>query len=376
MISTASISQELGQVVQQNLPDFGPFEEVYRKIHQNPELSRQERQTATYPAKHLSELGFKVHQNVGGHGVVGVFYNGDGKRVLLRADMDALPILEKTGLPYASEKRAVFEDGVEYPVMHACGHDMHTVVLMATASLLASAKGCWSGTLICLFQPSEEAGGGAAGMVADGLYDKVPLPDVILGQHVSPHKAGTVSIRSGAVLAGNDSYHVKIFGKGGHGAVPHKAINPIHMGARIVARLPEIITTKIAPDEFAIINVGSIHAGEAENIIPDHLDMKLSVRNYDPAIRDLLHREIVNTICAEVTASRSPEAPHIKLVDSSPPTVNSPEIVAPIFEAFKEFFQGSAFEMERDTASEDFADLASPLGIPYAYWNFGSTEPA
>ncbi|KAL8823168.1 MAG: hypothetical protein Q9191_006111 [Dirinaria sp. TL-2023a] len=375
MTRAGSIGHGLGHVVRQNLPDFEPFEEIYRKIHQNPELSRQERETAIYPAKHLAELGFQVHEKVGGYGVVGTLRNGIGRTILLRAELDALPLLEKTGLSYASEKRAVFEDGLEYPVMHACGHDMNTVVLMATASLLTSAKDSWSGTLICLFQPSEEAGGGAAGMVADGLYDKVPLPDVVLGQHVVRNKAGTVSIRPGPVLAGSDSYHVKVFGKGGHGAVPQVAVNPINIGAHIIARLPEIITTKIAPDEFAIINVGSVHAGEAENIIPDELDMKISVRNYDLHIRDLLYREIVRIIKAETDASGSPLAPEINRVDSSPPTVNSPEIVAPIFQVFKEYFEGNAFEMDRDTASEDFSDLATPHNIPYAYWNFGSTEP-
>ena len=369
-----SASGHLGHIVRKNLPNLKTFEEVYRKIHQNPELSRQEVETARLARAHLAKLGFEVHHNVGGHGVVGMFRNGPGKTILLRADMDALPLLEKTGLPYASQKKVTLENGHEQAVMHACGHDMHVAVLMATASLLSSAQDFWNGTLLCLFQPSEEAGGGAAGMVADGLYEKVPVPDVILGQHVVRNKAGSVSIRSGPVLAGTDSYHVRIYGKGGHGAVPQLGINPINIGSRIVARLPEIATTKVAPDELAIINVGSIHAGEVENIIPDHLDMKLSVRNYDLRVRDVLYREILRVIKAEADAAGAPKSPDITRTDFSPPTINDAKIVEPIFQVFKDYFQEDAFEMARDTGSEDFADLARPFNTPYAYWNFGSTD--
>ncbi|ETN43593.1 uncharacterized protein HMPREF1541_02752 [Cyphellophora europaea CBS 101466] len=359
------------KVVENNLPDFEPFESTYKKIHQNPELSRQENGTSRYPAQHLAAQGFEVIEKLGGHGVVGVLHNGPGPTVLLRADMDALPLEEKTGLPYASTKRERWDDGKEYPVMHACGHDMHVAVLLATASTLKSAAKSWNGTLICLFQPSEEAGGGAMAMIKDGLYDKVPRPDVVLGQHVVPTKAGSVQVKKGAVLAGNDSYNIRIYGKGGHGAKPHLAVNPIFIAAHIISRLPEIVATKVPPEEFAILNIGSIHAGHAENVIPDHVDMKLTMRHSVPKWRDVLRQELHRVIQAECDAAGSPRKPDITRYDSSPPTVNDDETAGKIYDTFREHFKHDAWEMRFDTGSEDFSDLATVHGIPYAYWNFG-----
>ena len=207
----------LKTIVDKYRPNLDPYERIYKEIHKNPELGCQESHTASLAAEHLQRLGFSVETKLGGHGVVGVLRNGPGRTILLRADMDALPVKEKTGLPYASKVRAIDEDGTEKSVMHACGHDMHVSSLMGAAELLSAAKKEWSGTLIGLFQPDEERGEGARAMIEDGLYEKVPRPDYVLGQHVYPAKTGVVALRAGVFMATQDTFKVTIFGVGGHG---------------------------------------------------------------------------------------------------------------------------------------------------------------
>ena len=219
------VQLSLKAIIDKYRPNLDSFEQVYKKIHENPELGCQESHTASLAAEHLQRLGFTVHTKLGGHGVVGVLQNGSGRIILLRADMDALPVKEQTGLPYASKVRAIDVDGTEKPVMHACGHDMHVSSLMGAAELLSAAKKEWSGTLICLFQPDEERGEGARAMVKDGLYDKVPRPDYVLGQHVVPAKTGVVELRAGVFMAARDAFKVTIFGVGGHGMyIPEKEV--------------------------------------------------------------------------------------------------------------------------------------------------------
>lgn len=373
-INLDPMSTDLSTIVEKYRPDLQPFESVYRRLHSSPELSGQEEQTAATAAAHLTSLGFEVHTGIGGHGVAGVLRNGAGPTVLLRADMDALPVLEKTGLHYASTKRMPDWDGVEKPVMHACGHDVHVTCMMAVATLLSEAKAHWHGTLICLFQPSEEHLNGAQAMVDGGLYDKVPKPDVVLAQHVMRLKAGTVTIRPGPVLTASDSFAVRIFGRGGHGSAPHACIDPIVIGCSVVSRLQTVVSREVPPGELAVVTCGSIHGGDAENVIPDYLDLKLNVRTYNPDVRKRVLASIERIIEAECRASGAVEKPEIKHTFSSPSTINDETTVSMLKNTFVPYFQDNMAEKGLDTASEDFSILATAVGAPYVMWFFGGVD--
>ena len=250
-------------IIDDHRPHLPPFEEIYKNIHQPPELSRQEVRTASVVASHLDALpGFLVHRNIGGHGVVGVLHNGSGPAVLLRADKGALPHLEATDLPYASTKTAKNAEGETTPVMHTCGHDMHTATLIATAKLLYAARKHWSGTLICLFQPAEEITYGVKSMVADGLYEKVPIPDIVLGQHIHAIKAGVVALSGGPVLTAVDFFEIRIYEKSGHVSRPDLCVDPVITAAHILARLQSIVTKETRPEDFAVMACASIHGGK------------------------------------------------------------------------------------------------------------------
>lgn len=211
----------LTEILSKFKPDYPTYEALYKHFHENPELSLQEEQTARSIAAHTALKAYDLHTNIGGHGLAAVLHNGSGPKVLLRADMDALPVLEKTGLPYASKATMKDNDGIEKPVMHACGHDMHFTCLLAAAEQLAGLKSSWSGTLIVLFQPNEERAGGAKAMVDDGLYEKIPIPDIVLGQHVMVLRAGTLANKAGTMMSAADSFKVTLFGRGGHAAYDH-----------------------------------------------------------------------------------------------------------------------------------------------------------
>src|SRR4051795_10036943 len=233
-------------------------EELYRDLHQHPELSHQEVRTAGLVADRLGAAGFEVHEQVGGTGVVGVLRNGNGPVVLLRADMDALPVREATGLPYASKVTATDADGNEVPVMHACGHDVHVACLAGAAQLLADGRRSWTGTLVALFQPAEETGDGARGMVEGGLASLIPSPTVALGQHVMPLPAGRVVTHRGPALSAADSMRITLYGRGAHGSMPQAAVDPVVLAAMIVVRLQTVVSREVAPGETAVLTVGSI----------------------------------------------------------------------------------------------------------------------
>lgn len=252
------------------------YEALYKHLHAHPELSNLEAETARTVAQHLSRLGsFTVKTSIGGHGLVGVLRNGAGSTVLLRADMDALPIREATGLPYASTVSMADVTGTVRPVMHACGHDMHTTCLLAAAEGLLKSRDAWSGTLVVLFQPAEERGTGAKAMVDDGLYARhgVPVPDYVLGQHVVAMRAGSVGSRRGTIMAAADSLRVRLFGVGGHGSQPHRAVDPAVMAAHAVVRLQSVTSREIDPADIAVLTVGSLRAGETENVIADYAEI-------------------------------------------------------------------------------------------------------
>ncbi|KAL4900661.1 hypothetical protein BDW74DRAFT_91689 [Aspergillus multicolor] len=364
----------LHDIVNKYRPDLEPYESIYRKIHSSPELSGQERQTSTLVANHLHHLGYEVHTEIGGYGVAGVLRNGDGPTVLLRADMDALPLEEKTGLPYASNRTVKNKAGAKVPVMHACGHDTHVTGLMGSAELLIAARKQWFGTLVLIFQPAEEELSGAQAMIDDGLYDKVPKPDVVLAQHVMRMKAGTVGIRAGRLLTASDAFDVKIYGRGGHGSSPQTCVDPIVIGAAIITRLQTIVSREITPGELAIVTCGSINAGHAPNIIPDECDLQLSVRSYDPKVRERLNTAIKRIIEAECDASETPQKPTIKHTFTAPATINDEATVRTLLKTFGSYFGDSLVETEPAAASEDFSILATAVGAPYVMWNFGGVD--
>jgi amidohydrolase len=283
--------------------DLAPFEGVYRNLHQNPELSLQESCTACIAANFMEDLKFdEIVANIGGHDVVGILRNGAGPKVMLRADMDALPQEEPTGPPYASKKKAKDRNGNEVPVMYACGHDFHVATLMAVAKLMHSAREKWSKTLICLFQPAEEDGGGAQAIVEDGFYDRVLVLDVLLGQNVVGIEAGTIQIRPGPTQAACDCFDVRIFGKGSHGSKPHVCLDPMIAACSIVLRLQSIVSREVPPSEIAVLTCANLHAGRAINIIPGYVDMKVDLRTYNSDVRTKVVATIERVIHAECGA--------------------------------------------------------------------------
>ena len=358
-------------------PSLEPYEAIYRDIHQNPELSLTESRTARIVSRHLANVAFgQVIPNIGGYGVVGVLRNGVGPTVMLRADMDALPVEELTGLPYASQKHQLDRFGKLQPVMHACGHDFHVACLMAAAELLSSARGIWSGTVILLFQTGEEDGEGARLMVGDPLFATIPKPDVLLGQHVEWTKSGTVQIRPGQALSACDSFDVRLFGKGGHGSAPHRSIDPVLAACSIVVRLQGIISREVDPAESAVVTCVYIQAGKAVNIVPDTVDMKVEVRSYKPGVRAAVVAAVKRIINAESDASGLPQRPEITQTLSIPAITNDDEVVRKLTLALRGHFHGRVQEMVRDSGSDDFSVFAEALGVPCAYWNFGGTDEA
>jgi hippurate hydrolase len=351
-------------------------EDLYRDVHQHPELSHQETRTAGLVAERLRGAGFEVHEKVGGTGVVGVLRNGDGPTVLLRADMDALPVQEATGLPYASESTSVDADGNPVPVMHACGHDVHVTCLAGAAQLLADGREHWQGTLVALFQPAEEVGDGARGMVEAGLATLVPTPQVCLAQHVLAFPSGQVRTRAGAALSAADSMRITVHGRGAHGSMPQAAVDPVVLAAMIVVRLQTVVSREVAPGETAVLTVGSVQAGTKSNVIPDRATLQLNIRTFSEATRSTILDAIRRIVQAECQASGSPKEPEFELFDQFPLTDNDAATTERVAEAFTGFFGERAEPGGQQSASEDFSDIPRALGAPYTYWFIGGIDPA
>jgi hippurate hydrolase len=349
-------------------------EEFYRHLHQHPELSHEEHNTAGEVAERLSSFGYQVHEGVGGTGVVAVLRNGEGPAVLLRADMDALPVREETGLPYASTVTAKDLDGVEVPVMHACGHDVHVTCLLGASALLADARHDWQGTVVALFQPAEELGDGARKMVEDGLPAAVGPIDVALGQHVLPMPSGTVGTRPGPVLSAADSVRITVYGRGAHGSMPQASVDPVVLAAMIVVRLQSVVAREIAATDPAVLTVGSIQAGTKSNVISDHAVLQLNVRSYNDRTRQTLLDAVKRIVIAECQASRSPKDPDFELFDRFPPTQNDPAATARVRAVFDALFDDRSQELPLQTASEDFSDIPTALSVPYTYWGIGGID--
>ena len=350
-------------------------EAFYKDLHQHPELSHQEHRTAQRVAGQLQQYGCTVQAGIGGTGVVGMLSNGVGPAVLLRADMDALPVKEDTGADYASTATAQDTDGNEVPVAHACGHDIHVSCLLGMTKLMADHPGQWNGTLLALFQPAEETGDGAQGMVDDGLLTRIPAPHVALAQHVLRGVAGTAGTRSGPFLSAADSIKITVYGRGGHGSMPQNTIDPVVLAAMIVVRLQTVVSREIAPGQTAVLTVGSSQAGTTSNVIPDHAVLQLNTRSYTQQTRKRMLAAIQRIVRAECQAAGSPKDPDFETLDSYPLTDNDAGTTRRVAAAFSAHFGDRALQWDQQTASEDFSNIPRAAGIPYTYWAIGGTDP-
>lgn len=349
-------------------PSRESLEAVYRDLHAHPELSGQEVRTAARAAGWLAEHGFEVTERVGGTGVVGVLRNGDGPAVALRADMDALPVVEATGLPYAS-----VEDGV----MHACGHDVHVACLMGAVAELSDARDSWRGTVVAIFQPAEETASGASAMVADGVFDRVPRPVVVLGQHVAPLPAGVLGLRAGASFAATDSLRIRLYGRGGHGSRPEATVDPVVMAASTVLRLQTVVSREVAGTDTVVLTVGAVNAGSKANIIPDDAELLVNIRTYDTAVRARVLDAVGRIVRGEAAAAGAPREPEIESYETAPAVVNDAAETAHVRGVLESVVgAGRVVDPGPVTGSEDVGLLALAAGAPLVFWLLGGADPA
>lgn len=358
------------------LPDIAvDLADLYRDLHAHPELSNAETRTAAEVARRLAVLGVEVIEGVGGTGVVGVVRNGDGPTVLLRADMDALPVAEQTGLSYASTARGTDPDGNDVPVMHACGHDMHITCLLGAIDLLVGARDAWTGTILAVFQPAEEVGGGAQGMVDAGLFERFGTPAVTLGGHVAPMPAGMVGVHPGPAFAASDSLHVRMYGRGGHGARPETTVDPVVMVAATILRLQTVVAREVAGADTAVLTISSLRAGAKDNIIPDEAEFTVNIRTYAQPVRERVLAAVHRIIRAEAAASGAERDPAITVTDSFPVLYNDPGASDRTTAAFRAMFGADrVIDPGPVSASEDFGVFATASGAPGCYWVFGGVD--
>ncbi|MGW3911654.1 amidohydrolase [Streptomyces sp. NPDC005070] len=342
------------------------LEDFYRDLHRHPELSLREHRTAALLAERLREAGYDTTEGVGGTGVVGVLRNGDGPTVLLRADMDALPVTEETGLPYASETAGV---------MHACGHDLHVTWLTGAAQALAAGRDTWSGTLVLVGQPAEETGEGAARMVADGLHERFPVADVLLAQHVAPGPAGLYAHSPGLIMSASTDIDIVVHGRGGHGSRPEATVDPVVTAAYIVTRLQTVVSREIAARDSAVLTVGRIEAGTRHNIIPSEARIALNLRTQSPDVRERMIAAVRRVAAGECSAAGCPAEPTVTVGNDFPMTVNDAGTDRRITAVHGEVFgAGTILDPGPAMGSEDFPRLADGR-IPYSYW-FVTSTPA
>ena len=359
---------------------FGEVQTLYRQLHQYPELPFQEHETSTRLAEALEALGYAVTRGVGGTGVVAVLENGDGPTVMLRGDMDALPIKEDTGLDYASTRTAETESGT-VPLMHACGHDLHSSCIVGAAAVMAGLREQWSGTLLLICQPAEEIFGGARAMLDDGLFERFGRPDVILGQHNMPALAGTVGHRAGGTMAACTNLAVTIHGAGGHGSMPAQTVDPVVIAAHVVTRLQTIVSREVPPEETVVVTVGKLAAGTQANIIPHSAELEINIRSFDNALHRQVVASIERIIRAECEAGRSPKPPEFRVLNETIALHNDPATVERVRQAHAaQFGEESLYAMPRLNGSEDFPFFgnaeAGGFGgedIPCVYWFIGAT---
>jgi len=357
---------------------YPALDALYQDLHRSPELSNQEEKTAAKMAVRLREVGFEVTERVGGHGVVGVLRNGAGPTVLVRTDMDALPVKEQTGLPYASTVTAKNDAGQVVPVMHACGHDIHMASWIGAAKLLSAGKERWRGTLVFVGQPAEEIGAGAKAMVKDGLGTRFPKPDFVIAVHDTPLlPSGQVGLVPGYAYANLNSVDITFHGKGGHGAYPHRTVDPVLMAARAVVTLQSIVAREIDPLDPAVVTVGTFHAGTKRNIIPDDARIELTVRSYKPEVRKHLLSAIARIAKAEAAAAGAPREPTILVTDESADAVyNDPVLSERLATGLRRALgSGNVVSGQRVMGAEDFGVFGKEAGVPSVMMGLGAAEP-
>ena len=350
--------------------------DLYLDLHQSPELSSHETQTASKLAARLRALGYEVTEAVGGTGVVAILKNGAGPTIMLRTELDALPVEEKTGLPYASKVHAKDDSGHDVPVMHACGHDLHMAALVATADIMAHSKQTWHGTLMLIGQPAEETISGAKKMIADGRFTRFPKPAIGVALHVGNElPAGQIGITPGVYAANADSLRITIYGKGGHGAAPQSTIDPIVIAARTILALQTIVSREVKPGDMAVVTVGYIRAGAKNNIIPDQAELGLTVRTYKAEVRKQVLAAIARITKAEALAGGAPQEPLIEHLESTDSVYNDPALAqrlrAPLEAALG---KQNVIATEPITPSEDYAFFVEQ-GIPSLYMSLGGADP-
>lgn len=355
---------------------YGRAHALYLDLHQHPELSGHEVQTAAKLAKQLRAFGYEVSEHVGGTGVVAIMRNGPGHTVMLRTELDALPVEEKTGLPYASKVRTKDDAGNDVAVGHMCGHDLHMSALVGTADIMAHSRSSWHGTLMLVAQPAEETVAGAAAMVKDGLFTRFPRPDVLLALHVGNElPAGKVGVVPGVYNTNADSLRITIFGKGGHGSAPHTAVDPIVIAARTILALQTVSSREVKPGELAVITVGYIHAGTKNNIIPDEAQMGLTVRTRKPEVRKQVLAAIARITAAEAAAAAAPRPPTVEHYEGADAVYNDPALAQHLRKVLESALGGAnVLSPEPITASEDFSVLVEQ-GIPGLYISLGGADP-
>jgi hippurate hydrolase len=374
--ASAAVPLELG-----DLDALYPaLEKLYIELHQNPELSLREEKTAARMAAELRSAGFEVTEAVGGFGVVGVLRNGDGPTVMLRTDMDALPVKEQTDLSFASTAVAVSDSGESVPVMHACGHDVHMVAWIGAANLLARSQDRWRGTLVFVGQPAEEIVQGAAKMVSDGLLTRFPKPDFVLGIHVTHLlPAGRIGIVSGPASAASDSVDIVFHGTGGHGAMPHRTVDPLVIAARAVGALQTIVSREVDPFDPAVVTVGTFHAGTKRNVIPDVAKLQLTVRSYKSELQSKLLASIERIARAEAAAGGASREPTVTVIasESSEVVVNDPVLAGRLMGSLQRGLGEERVQaLEPVMTSEDFGVYGRAAGAPAIQLRIGAIKPA
>jgi amidohydrolase len=368
-LTSAQTSADLDRI-------YPAAEKLYLDLHQNPELSLHEVQTAAKIAGHLKDLGYEVTTGVGGTGVVAILKNGAGPVIMLRTELDALPVPEQTGLTYASKVTAKDDSGATVPVMHACGHDLHMAALTGTADWMAHNRQQWHGTLMLIGQPAEERVMGAEAMISDGLFTRFPKPEFAIAVHDTEMlPAGVVGYTPGFALTSSDSVNITIYGRGAHGSRPHLAIDPIVIGARIVLGLQTIVSREVKPGDHAVITVGAFQAGTKNNIIPDTAKLLLTVRAYKPAVRDQLIASIRRVAKAEALASGATKEPLVEIPETTPATYNDPDLTKRLAGALtKSLGAENVKELEPDFPSEDFAYFVN-AGVKASMIRIGAANP-
>jgi amidohydrolase len=352
--------------------DYPNLDALYKDIHAHPEIAFQEEKTAAKLAAEMRALGFEVTEHVGKTGLVAIYQNGDGPTIMVRTELDALPMEEKTGLPYASHDKTIWQ-GRETFVAHSCGHDIHMASWVGTAKTLVGLKDQWQGTLMFIAQPAEETVSGAKAMLADGLFTRFPKPNFGFALHDGPFAYGTVLYRAGIGSSNSDGLYIKFRGRGGHGAVPQATIDPVMMAARFVVDVQSVVSREKDPTEFGVVSIGAIHGGSAENIIPDEVVLLGTIRTFKPEVRAKMLAGIERTAKAVATMSNAPE-PEIKITEGAKAVINDPGVVGTAEKVLKAAFGDKFRSSPPSTPSEDYSEFIN-AGVPSMFFNIGVYAP-